>query len=175
LSSQRQFEANMQSHESPVKQIKTVSSSFNNGKLNDPRHTVNREVMCLRVSSVAAGPGAMDTSPMLQWSASPLYQFDCFSPGEASNMSFTMTSPPCHIPTYESESAHHGDITAFSPSIFSPKEGKIGSRLPKKRELYGVPGSSSSAQLRGGIADTADKESPGGSRGSMDLSGALAL
>jgi hypothetical protein len=116
---------------------------------------------------------------MLQWTASPLCQFDCFSP-DGSNLSFTMTSPPCPFPHGTAEvvlaslfPTEHLN-SSFSPSIFSPPE-KIGSRHPKKRDIYRDP----TLVERNGIAGMAASAvlspvSRPESRNSVDLQ-ALAL
>jgi len=90
-------------------------------------------------------------------------------------MSFTMTSPPCQIQPYDAEAIQHGDhnINAFSPSIFSPKDNKLTSRIPKKRDYK-----DSNTQVRGGIADVTEKVSPtsqGESQSSLDFPHALSL
>lgn len=115
----------------------------------------------------------MDISPSMHWaSSSPLYQFDCFSP-EGSNLSFTMTSPPCQIQSYDAEAAQQSDNinSSFSPSIFSPKD-KLTSKLPKKRDLY-----KDMNHYRGGIAESTEKISPdrSESRSSLDLPQVLSL
>ena len=76
-----------------------------------------------------------DKAKLLKWMQSPLDTFDCFSP-EHSNLSYTLTSPPCQmvIPISSNQHIHEALIgvgdgnddhrehltTCFSPSIFSP-------------------------------------------------------
>jgi len=111
----------------------------------------------------------------MHWAASPLYQFDCFSPG-ASNMSFTMSSPPCQL--FQSndpqEVQQSENISSeISPSIFSPKE-RTAIRHPKKRDLYQEPSNNN----RNIISGTTEKISPASrseSRGSLDLPTSSAL
>ena len=130
----------------------------------------------------SAGAGS-NPSDLQNWASSPLYQFDCFSPGDGSNMSFTLTSPPCQIPSYDVDAVQQAERqtdhlnSSFSPSIFSPKE-KHTYKLPKKRDLY----RESDIGERNGIADVCDEQlNPGSiahcenSRSSLDLPQVLAL
>eukprot|EP00600_Ochromonadales_sp_CCMP1393_P001864 CAMPEP_0174980524 /NCGR_PEP_ID=MMETSP0004_2-20121128/15398_1 /TAXON_ID=420556 /ORGANISM="Ochromonas sp., Strain CCMP1393" /LENGTH=980 /DNA_ID=CAMNT_0016232199 /DNA_START=22 /DNA_END=2965 /DNA_ORIENTATION=- len=130
------------SHQSPAKQHRTMASLQHGGQTEstDPAHT-------------------------MQWTASPFYQFDYFSPGESSNLSFTMSSPPCNIPALATESVgvampnlldpHPEHFSSnISPSIFSPPEQRA-SRHPKKSQHYRDP----NVVERGGIAQLAESTS----------------
>ncbi len=162
------------SHESPVKQIKTMGS-IGNGTLQIFLAFVldlSWWVVFLHFSS-----GSMENgSPFMHWAASPLYQFDCFSP-DASNMSFTMTSPPCQFQSFATEIAQQNDNIAseISPSIFSPKESMpMSSKHPKKRDVY----RDTTTSLPTSVANVGEKVSPESrceSRNSLDLPNAASM